>query len=49
MVLITTRRSLSLRPTNGISIAAPRSKPSVRAKPINSTPTSTHQISFRLS
>jgi len=49
MVLIATRRSLSVWPTKGISAMAPMSKPSVRAKPISSTPISTHQTSLRTS
>ena len=49
MVLIAARRSLSFLPTNGIMAMEPISKPSVRAKPISNTPTSTHQIILRSS
>ena len=44
IVLIAARRSSSFLPTNGMIAIEPISKPSVRAKPISSTPTSTHQM-----
>ena len=43
-VLMTTRRSRSLRATKGSSVPVPRSKPSVTAKPTSSTPSSSHQM-----
>ena len=45
-VLMATRRSVSVRATNGSSAVTPMSKPSAAAKPISSTPSSTHQMSF---
>ena len=47
-VLIITRRSVSSLPRNGNSVPTPMSWPSMMAKPIKSTPTSSHQMSFRV-
>ena len=44
IVLISTRRSVSVRAAHGNRVATPRSKPSMIAKPIRRTPSSTHQI-----
>ena len=44
IVLIAARRSLSVLPTKGMIAMEPMSKPSVKAKPINKTPTRTHQM-----
>jgi hypothetical protein len=48
-LLMTTRRSMSLRAANGSSMPLPRSKPSVTAKPTSSTPISSHQMKRRVS
>jgi len=48
-VLMTARRSRSLRPTKGSSTPMPMSWPSMMAKPTSSTPTSSHQMSLRVS
>jgi hypothetical protein len=48
-VLIITRRSVSVLPTKGSRVPTPMSWPSMTAKPSSSTPTSSHQISFRVS
>lgn len=47
--LMSSRRSMSLRPAKGSSIAVPRSKPSKIAKPIRRTPSSSHQMIRRVS
>jgi hypothetical protein len=47
-VFTTMRRSESVFAMNGSRMAAPMSKPSVRAKPISSTPIRTHQITLRV-
>ena len=45
MTFSTMRRSSSVRATAGSSVATPRSKPSITAKPISRMPSSSHQIS----
>src|SRR3954467_7367226 len=47
-VLMTTRRSLSSRPRNGNKTTTPRSNPSATTKPIITTPSSNHQMNFKL-
>ena len=48
-LLMIMRRSSSVRPAKGSKAADPRSKPSVRAKPISSTPSSSHQMTRSVS
>jgi hypothetical protein len=45
MELIRMRRSVSFLPAKGSIMPTPKSKPSVSAKPMMSTPTKAHQIS----
>ena len=49
MELIRMRRSVSFLPAKGSIMPTPKSKPSVRAKPMMSTPTKAHQISLSVS
>src|ERR1700757_1763749 len=49
MLFRVTRRSSSSRATKGSCAATPRSKPSIRAKPVSSTARNSHQIRRRIS
>ncbi len=49
IVLMMMRRSTSVLPTTGMRMSTPRSNPSIAAKAISNTPSSTHQMMRRVS